>query len=118
MKRASIERTRELVAANEELKRARQEADRANRAKSEFLSRMSHDLRTPLNAIMGFAQLLDLDGLAPDQADSVHHILRGGEHLLSLINEVLDIARIESGTSHALAGAGRGRRSAWSTRSI
>ena len=92
-----IERTRELVAANDELKWARHEADRANLAKSEFLSRMSHDLRTPLNAIMGFAQLLELDGLAPDQADSVHHILRGGEHLLSLINEVLDIARIESG---------------------
>ena len=92
-----IERTRELVATNDELKRARQEADRANLAKSEFLSRMSHDLRTPLNAIMGFAQLLDLDGLAPDQADSVHHVLRGGEHLLSLITEVLDISRIESG---------------------
>jgi signal transduction histidine kinase len=92
-----IERTRELVAANSELQRARQEADRANLAKSEFLSRMSHDLRTPLNAIMGFAQLLDLDGLAKDQADSVHHILHGGEHLLSLINEVLDIARIEAG---------------------
>jgi signal transduction histidine kinase len=92
-----IERTRELVAANQELQRARQDADRANRAKSEFLSRMSHDLRTPLNAIMGFAQLLDLDELGADQAESVEHILRGGEHLLSLINEVLDIARIESG---------------------
>jgi signal transduction histidine kinase/CheY-like chemotaxis protein len=92
-----LERTRELVAANHDLQLARREADRANLAKSEFLSRMSHDLRTPLNAIMGFAQLLDLDGLAEDQADSVLHILRGGEHLLSLINEVLDIARIESG---------------------
>jgi signal transduction histidine kinase len=92
-----VERTRELIAANTDLQRARLEADRANLAKSDFLSRMSHDLRTPLNAIMGFAQLLDLDGLAADQADSVQHILRGGEHLLSLINEVLDIARIESG---------------------
>jgi signal transduction histidine kinase len=92
-----IERTRELVTANTQLQRARQDADRANLAKSEFLSRMSHDLRTPLNAIMGFAQLLDLDGLEADQADSVRHILRGGEHLLSLINEVLDIARIEAG---------------------
>ena len=91
------ERTRSLVTANKELQQARHEADRANRAKSEFLSRMSHDLRTPLNAIMGFAQLLNLDELSADQADSVHHILRGGEHLLSLINEVLDIARIESG---------------------
>ena len=92
-----IERTRDLVTANEDLKRARHEADRANLAKSEFLSRMSHDLRTPLNAIMGFAQLLTLDGLAADQVDSINHILRGGEHLLSLINEVLDISRIESG---------------------
>jgi signal transduction histidine kinase len=92
-----IERTRDLVAANEDLKRARLEADRANAAKSEFLARVSHDLRTPLNAIMGFAQLLNLDGLAADQVDSINHILRSGEHLLSLINEVLDISRIESG---------------------
>ena len=92
-----IERTRDLVTANEDLKRARLEADHANLAKSEFLARMSHDLRTPLNAIMGFAQLLNLDGLPADQVDSIHHILRGGEHLLSLINEVLDISRIESG---------------------
>jgi signal transduction histidine kinase len=91
------ERTHALVSANRELQEARREADRANRAKSEFLSRMSHDLRTPLNAIMGFAQLLSLDELPRDQAESVSHILRGGENLLSLINEVLDIARIESG---------------------
>jgi PAS domain S-box-containing protein len=73
------------------------EADRANRAKNEFLSRMSHELRTPLNAILGFAQLLELDHLTPEQAESVGHILKGGQHLLELINEVLDIARIESG---------------------
>lgn len=91
------ERTAALVAANRALEQARHEADRANRAKSEFLSRMSHDLRTPLNAIVGFAQLLQLDPLTPDQADSVSHVLRGGEHLLNLINELLDIARIESG---------------------
>ena len=93
-----IERTRELVSANQELKRARHEADRAHLARNEFLSRMSHDLRTPLNAIMGFAQLLDLDALAPDQADNVHQILRGGEHLLTLINEEIDLARIEPGS--------------------
>jgi CheY-like chemotaxis protein len=92
-----IERTRDLVTANEDLKRARLAADRANLAKSEFLARMSHDLRTPLNAIIGFAQLLNLDGLPADQIDSINHILRGGEHLLSLINEELDISRIESG---------------------
>lgn len=76
---------------------ARQDAEQANRYKSEFISRMSHELRTPLNAVVGFAQLLNLDELNDDQQDSVDHILKGGEHLLKLINEVLDIARIESG---------------------
>jgi signal transduction histidine kinase len=91
------ERTRALVESNEALQQARAEADRANRAKSEFLSRMSHDLRTPLNAIMGFAQLLELDPLSPTQSDSVAQILRGSDHLLRLINDILDIARIEAG---------------------
>ena len=91
------ERTRALTEANAALQEARAEADRANHAKSDFLSRMSHDLRTPLNAIMGFAQVLQLDPLDPEQSDSVTQILRGGEHLLNLINEVLDIARIEAG---------------------
>ncbi len=75
---------------------AREEAERASRAKSEFLSRMSHELRTPLNAILGFAQLLDMDA-QPGQRQQVGHIMRAGQHLLTLINEVLDIARIESG---------------------
>jgi len=79
------------------LKIARLEAERANRAKSDFLSRMSHDLRTPLNAILGFAQLLELAALGPDERESVTQILTGGQHLLQLINEVLDIARIEAG---------------------
>jgi PAS domain S-box-containing protein len=79
------------------LKMARLEAERANRAKSEFLSRMSHELRTPLNAILGFAQVLQLDELSDEKKESVLQILRGGEHLLALINEVLDIARIEAG---------------------
>ena len=83
--------------AEDEIKAARLEAERANRAKSEFLSRMSHDLRTPLNAVLGFAQLLGADALTDDQHDSVRQIRRGGEHLLDLINEVLDIARIEAG---------------------
>ena len=81
----------------EEVKLARLEAERANHAKSEFLSRMSHDLRTPLNAILGFAQLLDGDSLPPEHAESVKQIMKGGQHLLNLINEVLEIARIEAG---------------------
>jgi PAS domain S-box-containing protein len=77
---------------------ARGEAERANHAKSEFLSRMSHELRTPLNAVIGFAQLLQLDGLEGEQRESADQILKAGRHLLGLINEVLDIARIEAGT--------------------
>lgn len=76
---------------------AREEANQANLAKSEFLSRMSHELRTPLNAILGFAQLLSMDVLNNSQNTAVHHVLQAGRHLLSLINEVLDITRIESG---------------------
>jgi PAS domain S-box-containing protein len=77
--------------------RAQEEADRANRAKSEFLSRTSHELRTPLHAILGFAQLLEMDGLDLEGQESVAQIIRAGKHLLGLINEVLDIARVESG---------------------
>ena len=79
------------------LEAARDEAQRANAAKNEFLSRMSHELRTPLNAILGFGQLLELSRPTPTQKESISHVLRGGRHLLGLINEVLDIARIESG---------------------
>ncbi|MBW8750374.1 MAG: response regulator [Propionibacteriales bacterium] len=84
------ERTRSLL-------EARQAAEKANRAKSDFLSRMSHELRTPLNAVLGFGQLLELDGLTPDQAENVGQITKGGAHLLDLINEILDISQIESG---------------------
>jgi len=87
----------ERKAWEEALAGAKLEAERANRAKSEFLSRMSHDLRTPLNSILGFAQLLEMDQLTEDQRDSVRHIISGGAHLLALINEILDIAKIESG---------------------
>ncbi len=83
--------------AEDQIKVARLEAIRANRAKSDFLSRMSHDLRTPLNAILGFAQLLASDDLDAERMDNVQQILKGGRHLLELVNEVLDIARIESG---------------------
>jgi PAS domain S-box-containing protein len=83
--------------AEGELHDAKQAAENANRAKSEFLSRMSHELRTPLNAILGFAQLLDMSGPTPRQRQHVEQILKGGRHLLGLINEVLDLARIEAG---------------------
>jgi PAS domain S-box-containing protein len=76
---------------------ARDEAERANRAKSEFLSRMSHELRTPLNAILGFGQLLSLEPLPESAQGSVTRILRAGRHLLALINEVLELTRIEAG---------------------
>jgi PAS domain S-box-containing protein len=75
---------------------ARELAESASRAKTEFLSRMSHELRTPLNAVLGFAQLLALDSLRPEQREAVHQIERGGELLLALIEEVLDISRIEA----------------------
>ena len=83
-----------------ELESARNEAERANNAKSDFLSRMSHELRTPLNGILGFAQLLAYNtthALDLEQADYVQEIMHAGEHLLQLINEVLDLSRIESG---------------------
>jgi PAS domain S-box-containing protein len=79
------------------VRRAMEEAERANQAKSEFLSRMSHELRTPLNSIIGFAQLVETAKLSAEDADSVQHVLRASRHLLALINEVLEISRIESG---------------------
>ena len=81
----------------EEIRNARREAEMANLAKSEFLSRMSHELRTPMNSILGFAQLLSMGDLNPGQKKGVNHIMRSGKHLLDLINEVLDISRIEAG---------------------
>ena len=83
-----------------ELVHARDEAEGANRAKSEFLSRMSHELRTPMHAILGFGQLLEGDpslALAPASRSYLREILRAGERLLGLINELLDLARIDAG---------------------
>jgi len=83
--------------AEEEIRKARNEADKANHAKSEFLSRMSHELRTPMNSILGFAQLMDIGELNPAHKKGINHILNSGQHLLQLINEVLDISSIEAG---------------------
>ena len=84
---------------NVELERARTAAEKANLAKSDFLSSMSHELRSPLNAILGFAQLINSDSPppTPSQTASVDQILRAGWYLLELINEILDLAQIESG---------------------
>ena len=79
---------------------AKREAEQANQAKSDFLSSMSHELRTPLNAILGFSQLLEIDQMEPlteNQQENLQEILKAGHHLLNLVNEVLDLARIESG---------------------
>jgi len=92
-------------AAEENLLRAKQQAEHANEAKTEFLSRMSHELRTPLNAILGFAQVLEMDELPAAQATCVEHISRAGSHLLALVNEVLEISRIEAGCKSAPAQA-------------
>ncbi len=88
------------VQAAQALLAAKEEAERANLAKSVFLSRMSHELRTPLNAILGFGQLMDGDAaepLGPGQRARLQQILHGGQHLLALINEVLDLTSIETG---------------------
>jgi PAS domain S-box-containing protein len=88
-----------LRETNVELQGAKSAADKANLAKSEFLSSMSHELRSPLNAILGFAQLLESESPppTPTQKDNIAEILEAGWHLLKLIDEVLDLAKIESG---------------------
>jgi PAS domain S-box-containing protein len=88
-----------LQEQNVELKRARAAAEKANLAKSDFLSSMSHELRSPLNAILGFAQLINSDSPppTPSQSGSIDQILHAGWYLLELINEILDLAQIESG---------------------
>ena len=83
--------------SEEIVRQAQQSAVQANNAKIDFLSRMSHELRTPLNAILGFSQLLEIERLSGGQRESVEQISLAGRHLLELVNEVLDISRIDSG---------------------
>lgn len=83
--------------AEADVRLAKEEAERANSAKSEFLSRMSHELRTPLHAILGFGELLEQGALEAQQRDELLQMRKGGLHLLELINEVLDLSRIERG---------------------
>lgn len=92
-----VEDITERTQAEQALITARYEAERANKAKSEFLSSMSHELRTPMNAILGFSQLLELEGLDDRHLTYVKGIKSAGIHLLALIDEVLDLAKIESG---------------------
>ena len=80
-----------------ELERAKVAADAANAAKSAFIANMSHELRTPLNAILGFSQILDRTPLNAEQQENISIIARSGEHLLTLINQVLDLSKIEAG---------------------
>ncbi len=87
-----------LEAAIDEMRAAKEAAERASRAKSEFVSRMSHELRTPLNAIIGFAELLETEPLSPEHKSYVGLINNSGRHLLELINAVLDHAKIEAGS--------------------
>ncbi|MDG6773801.1 PAS domain S-box protein [Thiomicrorhabdus sp. ZW0627] len=81
-----------------ELEKAKQEAESANRAKSEFLSSMSHELRTPLNSILGFSELLENSELSGKQARQLQNIRQSGQHLLELINQVLELSKIETGS--------------------
>lgn len=98
--RAVLVDVTERLEAEAALRRAKDEADAASRAKSDFLSSMSHELRTPMNAVLGFAQILEIDTeppLSEKQRENVGEILRGGRHLLALINQVLDLEGVESG---------------------
>jgi signal transduction histidine kinase len=92
------QKTRALIEANQQLKMAKDEADKANQAKSIFLANMNHELRTPLNAILGFVQLMEKNHDMPDTYRTYSDVIRhNSEHLLAIINDVLDMAKIEAG---------------------
>lgn len=90
-------RTADLQQQAQELLQAKNRAESASRAKTEFLSSMSHEMRTPMNAIFGFSQFLELEDLSADHKNCVREIYKAGKHLLALIDEVLDLAKIEAG---------------------
>ncbi len=89
-----------LKQAEEEILKAKEAAESANKAKSSFLANMSHELRTPLNAIIGFSELIKEEGVGPlngKQKEYIDYIHESGKHLLSLINDILDLSKVESG---------------------
>lgn len=93
----SLELTEELQQVNEQLIAQKELAEQANKSKSVFLSSMSHELRTPLNAVLGFSEILKLESITPTQKTYVDHIEGAGKHLLTLIEEVLDLSTVEAG---------------------
>lgn len=93
-----------LEASQIALRQAAAEANKASQAKSEFLANMSHEIRTPMNAILGFTQLLEMTALEPKQQEYLHAIAHGGENLLAIINDILDLSKLEAGELKLNAG--------------
>lgn len=87
----------ELEALTEELRSARETAEAANLAKTHFLAMMSHDIRTPMNGVLGMLELFDETGLSPEQAETLRHVMASGKQLRTLLEDIIDIERIETG---------------------